>query len=129
MIRLLGPRQREHAKAEIDRAPDGYIVRIAAPTRSLDQNAKLWALLCDVARAEPLGRMHTPDEWKAIFMQATGWESAFLPGLSGGFFPIGFRSSRLTVRQMADLITYIHAFCAEQRIPLSEPDDQRERDK
>jgi hypothetical protein len=125
-IRLLGPAQRAHACTQVMSAPDGYVVRVSEPTRSLDQNARLWATLEEVARAEPLGRKHTPDEWKAIFMQATGWESAFLPGLSGGFFPIGFRSSRLTVRQMADLITYIHAFCAEQRIPLSEPNpDER----
>jgi hypothetical protein len=122
MIRLLGPTQRAHACTKVMAAPDGWVMRLSEPTRSLDQNAKLWALLEDVARAEPIGWKQTPEAWKCIFMQATGWESAFLPGLSGGFFPIGFRSSRLTVRQMADLITYIHAFCAEQRIPLSDPE-------
>lgn len=120
-VRLIGPKQRAYAKAQIDTAPDGYVMRLSEPTRTIEQSAKMWAVLEDVARAEPLGRKHTPDEWKAIFMQACGWESAFLPGLSGGFFPIGFRSSRLTVRQMADLLTYILAFCAEQGIPLSEP--------
>jgi hypothetical protein len=120
-IRLYGPVQRAYAKTQVDAAPDGWIATLREPTRSLDQNARLWAMLNDVARVEPMGRKHTPDEWKAIFMQAAGWESAFLPGLSGGFFPIGFRSSQLTVRQMADLITYIMAWGDEQGIPWSEP--------
>lgn len=120
-IRILGPRQRAYAHAQVDAAPDGWIVTVREPTRTLDQNARLWAMLGDVARAEPMGRKHTPDEWKAIFMQAAGWESAFLPGLSGGFFPIGFRSSQLTVRQMADLITFIQAWGDEQGIVWSEP--------
>jgi hypothetical protein len=78
-------------------------------------------MLGDVAKAEPMGRKHTPDEWKAIFMQAAGWEVAFLPGLSGGWFPTGFKSSQMTVRQMADLITFIQSWGDEQGIVWSEP--------
>ncbi len=100
------------------RAPEGYEMVLRAPTRTLDQNKMLWSLLAAVADAEPMGRKHTPDEWKAIFMQACGWEQAFLPGLSGGFFPVGFRSSRLTKAQMADLITFILSWAAEQGIDL-----------
>jgi hypothetical protein len=120
-IRLLGPSQRAYAKAQIDSAEDGWIVTLREPTRSLDQNARLWAMLGDVARAEPMGRKHTPDDWKAVFMRECGWEVAFLPSLSGDFFPIGFRSSQLTVRQMADLITWIMAWGDEQGIRWSEP--------
>ena len=120
-VRLVGPTQRAYAKSMIDAAADGWIVTIKEPTRSLDQNARLWAMLGDIAKAEPMGRKHTPDEWKAIFCQACGWEMAFLPGLSGGFFPIGFRTSRMTVRQMADLITWIMAWGDEQGIRWSEP--------
>jgi hypothetical protein len=120
-IRLTGQRQRAYACEQVAKAPEGWVVTLREPTRTLDQNARLWAMLGDVARAEPMGRKHTPDEWKAIFMQAAGWESQFLPGLSGGFFPIGFRSSQLGVRQMAELITFIMAWGDEQGIAWSEP--------
>lgn len=120
-VRLVGPTQRAYAKSLIDQAGDGWIVTIKEPTRNLDQNARLWAMLGDIAKAEPMGRKHTPEEWKAIFCQACGWEMAFLPGLSGGFFPVGFRTSKMTVRQMADLITWIMAWGDEQGIRWSEP--------
>jgi hypothetical protein len=123
-IRLTGQRQRAYACEQVAAAPDGWVVLIKEPNRSLDQNAKMHAMLADVARAEPMGRKHTPEEWKCIFMQACGWETAFLPGLSGGFFPIGFRSSALTVRQMADLITFIEAWGTEQGVRWTGPDER-----
>ena len=78
--------------------------------RSDEQNRKMWAMIRDVSNARPDGRTLTPDEWKAVFMQACGWEVQFLEGLDGRPFPAGFRSSRMTVKQMADLITFIQAY-------------------
>jgi hypothetical protein len=123
MIKLLGPKQRAYAKAQIDKAPDGHVVTIKAPTRNLEQNAKLWALIEDVRKAEPMGRKHTKDEWKAIFMASCGWEVQFLAGLDHvGYFPVGFRSSNMTVAQMATLIAFIQAWGDEQGIVFTEPD-------
>jgi hypothetical protein len=56
---------------------------VREPKRTLDQNNKLWAMLTDVSVAMPLGRRHTPDDWKAIFMNACGWECQFVEGLDG----------------------------------------------
>lgn len=120
-FKLIDKDRRGNALRAVAAAPEGHVVIIGEPTRSLDQNARLWAMLGDIAKAEPMGRKHTPDEWKAIFCQACGWEMAFLPGLSGGFFPVGFRTSKMTVRQMADLITWIQAWGDEQGIRWSEP--------
>lgn len=108
-FRLVNPAVRQRAAQAVLDAREGYLCTIAEPTRSLDQNAKLWAMLHDISQAQPEGRMLTPDEWKAVFMQACGWEVQFLPGLDGRPFPAGFRSSRMTVRQMANLITFIQA--------------------
>jgi hypothetical protein len=120
-VRLVGQRQRAYACHKIGLAPDGWIVSLKEPTRTLDQSAKMWAMLGDVVKAEPMGRKHTSEEWKFIFMAACGWEVAFLPGLSGQFFPVGFRSSKLTVKQMAELITFIQQWGDEQGIVWSEP--------
>jgi hypothetical protein len=69
----------------------------------------MWAMLSDISRAKPEGRRMTPDLWKAVFMQACGHEVQFLQGLDGQPFPAGFRSSRLSVAQMAELISFIQA--------------------
>lgn len=118
---LRGPAQRAFAKQLIDKAPDNAVVRVSAPTRSLDQNAKMHAMLSDLSRAKPEGRRHTPDVWKAIMMQACGHASQFEFGLDGQPFPLGFRSSRLTVSQMSDLIEFMYAYGAEHDVRWSEP--------
>jgi hypothetical protein len=101
---------RQRAHTMVDKAPDGYMVTIAEPTRSDAQNKALWARLSDVALSMPQGRKHTPDVWKALFMQACGHEQAFEMGLDNRPFPLGFRSSKLTVAQMADLLAFIDAW-------------------
>ena len=113
---LSGDLQRQRAHALIDRAPPGYVVKITEPTRTQGQNNKLWAMLTDVSRAKPEGRRHVPDVWKALFMQACGHEQQFEMGLDGRPFPLGFRSSRLKVQQMNDLIECIYAYGAKHGV-------------
>jgi hypothetical protein len=120
-IRLTGQRQREHACAEIMRAPDGWVVRVSEPTRTLDQSARMWAMLGDLSKQRPMGIVETADGWKLLAMNAAGHECQFMQGLDGRPFPVGFRSSRLTVRQMTDLIDWLFAFGAEQGVVWSEP--------
>lgn len=110
---------RKRAQTVIQNAPDGYVVSVEEPKRTLDQNSRLWALLSDVAMSKPMGRMHTPEEWKCIFMSACGWEVAFLPGLDGRFLPYGYRSSKLTKKQMTDLQDFIQAWGDEHGVRWS----------
>lgn len=107
---------RQRAKTLIDKAPSGFVMEVREPRRTLDQNDKLWAMLSDIAASKPLGRMHTPDDWKAIAMNAVGWECQFCEGLDGRPFPIGFRSSQLTKSQMSTLIEWLQAFGDENGV-------------
>lgn len=110
-IYLVGPPQRAYAAAALAQAPDRAVVSITAEKRTTPQNAKMWAMLQDVARAEPEGRKWTSDTWKAAFMQSLGHQCAFAEGLDGsGPFPVGFRSSNLSVPQMRDLIEVIYEY-------------------
>lgn len=119
---LRGPSQRSFAKQLIERAPTDAVVTIREATRTNDQNAKMWAMLSDVSRAKPEGRKWTPETWKAAFMHALGHQVQFCEGLDGtGPFPLGFRSSRLTVRQMIDLIECIYEYGSRHRVQWSEP--------
>lgn len=117
---LRGPAQRGLAKRLIDEAPLGCVVNVALPGRTTPQNAKMWAMLSDVSRAEPEGRKLTPENWKNMFMHALGHEVRFEMGLNGEPFPVGFRSSRLNKHQMADLITFIAEYGDRHGVRWSE---------
>lgn len=121
-FRLIDMARRKIACQAIVDAPQGAVVTIRERTRTLDQNARMWAMLGQVAKAEPEGRQHTPDVWKCLFMHALGYETRFVMGLNGEPFPAGFRSSRLSVRECSDLIDFMTAWCAERSVILTEPD-------
>lgn len=116
---LTGKRARGEATDLIHRAPDGAVVTVKPAKRTLDQNSKFHAMLSDVSRAKPGGRFHTPDTWKALFMHACSHAVQFENGLNGQPFPIGFRSSRLSKSEMADLITFMLAWGDEQGVKWS----------
>ena len=99
-------------------APDGYVATVAEPKRTLSQNDLFWQMLTDISIAKPGGDRYTPEEWKPRIMQACGWECQFLPGILDGHpFPVGFKSSQLTVKQMGALIDWMQAWGDEQGIP------------
>lgn len=79
-------------------------------------------MLSDISRAKPEGRHWTPETWKCAFMHVLGHQVRFCEGLDGsGPFPMGFRSSRLTVRQMADLITVIGEYGDRHGVVWTDP--------
>lgn len=122
-VRLAGPSQRDYAHELIDTAPQGAVVTIKEPTRSLAQNARLWAMLSDVSFHCPEGRMMTAELWKTAFMAALGHEMQFAQGIEGGPpIPMGFRSSKLTVAQMSDLMEFISAYGTQHGVVWRETD-------
>ena len=85
--------------------------------RTNAQSDKMWAMLTDISRAKPMGRRHTPEDWKAILMNACGWECQFLPGILDGHpFPVGFRSSQMSKQQMSAMIDWMQAWGDEQGV-------------
>ncbi len=119
---LRGPDQRALACQIVERAPVDAIVNVREATRNVEQNARMWAMLSDVSRAKPEGRMWVPETWKAAFMHSLGHQMRFAEALDGtGPFPLGYRTSRLTVKQMADLITVISEYGDRHGVQWSEP--------
>jgi hypothetical protein len=121
-VALSTDRNRQRAVSLVQRAPADWMAVIKPRNRSDEQNKRLWAMLHDVAKARPGGREHTPDVWKCIFLAALGHEQVFEMGLDGRPFPLGFRSSKLTVQQMADLITFIDAWATQNGVTWSKED-------
>ncbi len=111
---------RERAVDWIAKAPVGTRIEFKGPKRSLEQNAKLWATLTDIAsQATHSGRKYTTDQWKAIFLNAIGREIQFIPALDGqSFIPWGQSSSDLSKDEMSELLAFMEAWCAENGVTL-----------
>ncbi len=125
---IRGQSQRDLAKRLIDAAPVGHVVTVKEETRNADQNALMWVLLSDISRAKPDGRQWVPETWKAAFMYYRGHQVQFCEALDGsGPFPMGFRTSRLTVRQMADLLTTIQEYGDRHGVAWSQQFERAER--
>jgi len=119
-VRLIGPSQRALAKRLIDAAPLNAVVKISEEKRSLEANAAMWASLSDISRAKPEGRQWPPETWKSAFLHFLGHQVQFCEGLDGsGPFPLGFRSSQLTKKQMSDLLDVIHEYGARHGVQFS----------
>lgn len=112
---------RQKAIEWIRKAPWNTRVTFQGPRRSVDQNALLWAHLTDIAsQAEWHGQKMPADDWKDLFMGALK-QHRLVPGIEGGFTPIGFRSSDLSKEEFSDLLELIQAFAAKHNITLHEP--------
>jgi hypothetical protein len=121
-VRLTGQQQRDYAKYLVDHAPEGWVVKIAAETRRDAQNRKLWPMIADIRKQVPGFDAFSADDIKNRFLNALGVEMRFLPELEGqGVFPVGMRSSTLTVAQFAGLIELISEFGARKGVKWSEP--------
>ena len=124
-IHLIGDTQRAYAKRLIDAAPVGQVMTLAAETRRQQQNRKLWPMLSDIQRQVPGFATFSADDIKLRFLNALGCEMRFLPALEGqGMFPVGLRSSTLTVEQFSALIELMYKFGAERGVVWSDPRDR-----
>lgn len=121
-IFLVGQRQRQFAHQCIDQAPADYVCQITKKTRSLEQNARLWAMLTDISRqVEWYGKKMDPESWKHVFSAALKKQEA-VPGLDGGFVVLGQSTSRMTIAEMRDMQELMSAFGAERDVQWSEPE-------
>lgn len=121
-VRLVGETQRAHAKRLIDDAPLGWVVKLGAETRRDAQNRKLWPMLADIQRQVPGMATFSTEDIKTRFLNALGAELRFLPTLEGeGMFPVGLKSSQLTVAQFAALIELLYQFGAKHDVRWSDP--------
>lgn len=110
-IRLVGPAQRAFAKQTIDAAPDGWIVTVKEEKRRDAQNRLFWEVMGDLAKAEPEGRCWTKETWRDAILHAMGHQVQFAESLDGsGPFPVGFRSSKLSVPQMTMCLEYAFSY-------------------
>ena len=110
---------RQRAVEAVRNAPQGYVVTVAEPKRSLDQNAALHARLTEISESMTwAGQRQSVDTWKRLMVgawcRATGQPVVMLPAIDGAGVEIVFRrTSELTRRECSELLEFINAWAAE----------------
>jgi hypothetical protein len=123
---LISSRVRDNALAAVNEADPGAIISVSPPKRSLEQNAKLHAILTDLARSPLIwaGKRRTVDEWKMLAVSAhavaTKEAGEIIPGLEGEFVAIRESTAQMGVKRASSLIEYLIAFCAQNGVELRE---------
>lgn len=114
---------RETACRWVRQAPVGSRLEFKSPRRTLPQNDRLWAMLTEVARqVDWYGQKLSPDDWKDVFT-ASLRRAHVVPGIDGGFVPLGMRTSDMSKQEMGDLFALIEAFAAERGVVLGEREE------
>lgn len=115
---------RQRALQAVQEAPDGLVITISEPTRSLEQNAALWPILqafSDQLEWPVNGSMTklAPGEWKDVLSSAFKRETVRVAmGLDGGMVMLGSRTSKFSVREMSDFLEFLHATAAARGVDL-----------
>ena len=69
---ILSPHNRNLAREMVDNAPNGYILEVRPPKRSLDSNRYYWAVLGDISEQVVPGKAYEPSIWheylRALFL-------------------------------------------------------------
>ena len=115
---LSHPEARRRAQEAISQAPEGWTVTVRAPTRSGEQNAKLHALIGEIAeRCEWAGKKWDVETWKRLLVSA--WSRAnheqvlIVPALDGhGVDMVPRRTSKLTKAECSDLLEFVMSWDA-----------------
>jgi urease gamma subunit len=94
--------------------------------RSLEQNKKMWSMLGDISKqVEWHGMKLTKENWKDMITAALKGQKV-VPGLEGGFVVLGQSTSRMSIKEMIDVIEFAYAFGADPDHPVqwSDPKDE-----
>lgn len=69
---ILSQHNRNLAREMVDNAPDGHILEVRPPKRSLDSNRYYWAVLGDISEQVVPGKAYEPSIWheylRALFL-------------------------------------------------------------
>lgn len=115
----------KHIWAEVQ---SGRVLRITVgePKRTLAENAKLHAMLSEVAeQVEWAGKKRDVEVWKRLMVsawcRARGEPVEILPALDGhGIDIVPVRTSKLSKRDCAELIEFVYAWGADNDVQFNE---------
>jgi hypothetical protein len=99
-------------------------VSIGRPRRTLDQNAKMWPMLHDLAKqVDWYGQKLIAEEWKDVLTAGLKKQRA-VPGIDGGFVILGAHTSKMSTKDLAELVELMYAFGAEHGVKWTDPKER-----
>jgi hypothetical protein len=124
VIYLTNPTARRNAAFLASTAPDGYRCEIRPKTRTLAQNDLMWSVLTDISRQVDFvvnGALVkvSPEEVKDILTASLRHEIRQALTEDGKVVLLGMRTSRMSIKEMTDLIDLGHALGARKGVVWS----------
>lgn len=124
---------RNGACEAIKEAPEGHMVIISEPSRNLEQNALIHALIADISRQLKFNNSRLSlTDWKRLLLDGyarikqsegeplQGW-GRVLPNLDySGVVQLGVQSRNLTKRQASEFCEYLYAWGADNDVIWSD---------
>lgn len=106
----------------------GHRLRLSVKreTRSLEANARLHAMIADVAKQKLyLGHKRDIQFWKGLFVSgweiATGQKPEIVPGLEGEFINIRESTTTMSGKKIAGVMEYLEAWGTMNGVVFSAP--------
>ena len=98
-----------------------YRLECREALRSLPQNARMWAMLAEVAaQVDWHGQRLSDAEWKDVF-SASLKRQKVVPGIDGGFVVLGSSTSKMSKAEMSDLMELMSAFGSQHGVKFTDP--------
>jgi len=122
--KLTGEVAKKAACREILAAPEGHVVTLAEPNRTLDQNAAQWPYLEAFAQqlewpVNGVMTRITSDDWKDILTCAYRNESPRVAmGINGGMVLLGQRTSKFSKKDFAEWMEFLVATAVDRGVTV-----------
>ncbi len=122
---ITGELSRKAIIREVVDAPEGYVVSIGKPTRTMEQNAMLHPLLTDIAnQKEWMGKKRTMLQWKVIMVSAhaiaTGEPAEMVIGLEGEVVNLRESTAAMSKKRFSSLLDYVTCWGAMNGVKFSD---------
>ena len=87
-------------------------ISIKKPTRTLEQNAKMWAMLGDISKqCKHFSDYYSAEDWKDIFTASLSIELKMTPTIQGNrWVVLGLKTRKMNKQQLIELIDFIQSY-------------------
>lgn len=117
----------KHAKGWLMAGGASLMMEIGPCPKSREQEEKYHAIIGEIAKqAQHLGSVWAADDWKRLLLDKFARETGrthgrVIPNLDqSGVVEVGIQSRKFSVKAGAEFIEWLHAWCVENGVELSQ---------
>ena len=113
---------RDRAINAVRDAPDGWVVQVGEPSRSLSANAAMWPILEAFSQQLmwPVNGAMTQmsaENWKDVLSSAFKQQQPLIAqGINGGMVFLGQRTSKFSKRDFSEFLEFLHSTAIERGV-------------